>query len=434
MNIREIQHHNAHKLSFEECYRLGYQLVVSKQGHLLYNGVSDLVVENLNRIADEVILPAFPSGLEQDPMQQSQEGERLLKAVHKVWSDHTDCMDKLSHILKYMVRSAAHISRSNPLSVRSLQDRVYVKSANVLEVVELGRDLFVKHIVRPPIKDHVITAILSLLRIERDGFVINRSAVTNCVDALLQLSDHPDGITVYTRYLEPEILRLSDVYYKAEAERLLETCDTPEYLRRVCHLSPLYILACLTVRLHFQAKTRFSEEESRAHQYLSLQTSAPLQTILQNSLLGPHLQRLIDMPNSGLNTMIDHERLDDLSRLYHLYSTVAEGIPCLRRSLKDSVQKRGTELSGVTAEERQLGDGGADDEHDPSAKGKGKAKARPPHAGAQGLALALRWVEDVLQLKDKFDRIWEMAFKNNREIESGLNEVTDVGFNLCLKG
>jgi cullin 3 len=131
------------------------------------------------------------------------------------------------------------------------------------------------------------------------------------------------------------------------------------------------------------------------------------------------------MLNSGLDTMIDHERLDDLSRLYHLYSMVPEGIPCLRRSLKDSVQKRGTELNGITAEERQLGDGGADEELDPSAKGKGKAKARPPNTGAQGLALALRWVEDVLQLKDKFDRIWEMAFKNNREIESGLNEVID---------
>ena len=103
LNIREIQHQNAHKLSFEECYRLGYQLVVSKNGTLLYNGVKDLVVENLNRLAEENILPTFPSGLEQDPMQQSHEGERLLKAVHKVWSDHADSMDKLSHILKYMV-------------------------------------------------------------------------------------------------------------------------------------------------------------------------------------------------------------------------------------------------------------------------------------------------------------------------------------------
>jgi cullin 3 len=113
LNIREIQHHNAHKLSFEECYRLSYQLVVSKHGQMLYNGVRDLVIENLNRLAEETILPAFPSGLEQDPMQQSREGERLLKAVHKVWSDHTDCMDKLSHILKYMVRPTTRVIATN---------------------------------------------------------------------------------------------------------------------------------------------------------------------------------------------------------------------------------------------------------------------------------------------------------------------------------
>ena len=126
LNIREIQHHNTHKLSFEECYRLGYQLVVSKQGQLLYNGVSDLVVENLNRLAEQVILPAFPSGLEQDPMQQSQEGERLLKAVHKVWSDHTGCMDKLSHILKYMVRPASSALPHPDLRVHVLLRTAYM--------------------------------------------------------------------------------------------------------------------------------------------------------------------------------------------------------------------------------------------------------------------------------------------------------------------
>ena len=114
-----------------------------------------------------------------------------------------------------------------------------MKSANVLEVVELGRDLFVRHIIRPPIKDHVISTVLSLLHIERDGYVINRSAITNCVEALLLLSDNPDGTSVYKQYLEPEILRQSDVYYKAEAARLLETCDSLEYLRRVNYSSLL---------------------------------------------------------------------------------------------------------------------------------------------------------------------------------------------------
>jgi len=80
------------------------------------------------------------------------------------------------------------------------------------------------------------------------------------------------------------------------------------------------------------------------------------------------------------------------------------------------------ELNTSSMEGQELGDGDAEEDLNPSAKGKGKAKVRPP-TSAHGLALALRWVEGVLQLKDKFDVIWEMAFKNNREIGSGLNEV-----------
>jgi cullin 3 len=132
------------------------------------------------------------------------------------------------------------------------------------------------------------------------------------------------------------------------------------------------------------------------------------------------------MASSGLNAMIDLEKVDGLSRLYQLYSLVPEGVPSLRRSLKASIQKRGTELNEISMEGRGADDGGAEDEPDPAAKGKGKAKARSPNAGVHSLAPALRWVEDVMQLKDKFDHVWELSFKNNREIESGLNEVIDT--------
>jgi cullin 3 len=138
-----------------------------------------------------------------------------------------------------------------------------VKSANLLEVVDLGRDLFVKHIIRPPIKDHVINSILSLMHIERDGYVINRSAIMSCVDTLSKISDSPDGTTAYKQYLEPEILSQSEAYYKAEAGRLLETYDTVEYLRRVNLLS----LIVLSTRLPYTRHVRFNhafQRKSRA--------------------------------------------------------------------------------------------------------------------------------------------------------------------------
>ncbi|KAI0249578.1 hypothetical protein BJV78DRAFT_1225903 [Lactifluus subvellereus] len=76
--LRKVLNHDVSFLSFEECYRRGYQLVVSKQGRMLYDGVSDLIVESLNRLSEDIISSTFRSGLEKDPVQRGQEEERLL--------------------------------------------------------------------------------------------------------------------------------------------------------------------------------------------------------------------------------------------------------------------------------------------------------------------------------------------------------------------
>lgn len=127
--------------------------------------------------------------------------------------------------------------------------------------------------------------------------------------------------------------------------------------------------------------------------------------------------------------MVDTERTADLARLYRLFITVPTGLPCLKRSLKDSIAHRGKEVNRVS-----LGADSGDMDLDPDvdegerAKNKGKGKARPPANGAaQKLALALKWVQDVLDLRDKFDAVWKSAFNCDRDIESALNEVKNIG-------
>ena len=80
-NIREIQNHNAANLSFEENHRFAYNLVLYKQGEMLYNGVKQLIAENLDKLSQEEIVPAFPSGASKDRMEKSHEAEALLKAL-----------------------------------------------------------------------------------------------------------------------------------------------------------------------------------------------------------------------------------------------------------------------------------------------------------------------------------------------------------------
>lgn len=70
---------------------------------MLYKGTNDLIAANLDKLANEDIIPTFPTGGTDDPIQRSQEAETLLKALRKVWDDHTSSLSKLRDVLKYMV-------------------------------------------------------------------------------------------------------------------------------------------------------------------------------------------------------------------------------------------------------------------------------------------------------------------------------------------
>ena len=118
--------------------------------------------------------------------------------------------------------------------------------------------------------------------------------------------------------------------------------------------------------------------------------------------------------------MIDLDKIDDLSRLYRLFTMVPDGLPTLKKATRDSIIRRGKDINFASVPNEGI-DPPVDEEPGGS-KGKGKAKARTNSAN-QTLSLALKWVEDVLDLKDKFDRIWSKAFRSDRELEGTLNEV-----------
>jgi cullin 3 len=222
-------------------------MVLHKEGKMLYDGVNKLVAENLDRLAREKVFPVFPTGVVDDPMHQSQEGELLLKGLRNIWDDHSANMVRLGQILKYMVMLIRFVYAYHILK-RSSKDRVYTKVDNVPEIWDAGLHLFLKHIIRPPIQDHLVKAILKQIQFERDGYGINLSPVKGCVDVFLNLNIDDTGVTVYKRDLEPAVLRESEAFYRAEGEKLLEFCDAPEFLRRVGEL----LLSVMTLSTFFR--------------------------------------------------------------------------------------------------------------------------------------------------------------------------------------
>lgn len=94
-----------------------------------------------------------------------------------------------------------------------------------------------------PIKDHIVTAILNQIRHERDGNVINRSVVKECVDVFqsLQYENTPTA-TIYKHDLEPPLLEASKAFYLKEGQDLANSCNTPEFLSLVCVHSILCLI------------------------------------------------------------------------------------------------------------------------------------------------------------------------------------------------
>ena len=115
--------------------------------------------------------------------------------------------------------------------------------------------------------------------------------------------------------------------------------------------------------------------------------------------------------------MIDTDKIQSLTLMYQLFKRVPTGIPSIRKAFKESIIRRGSEINlnaePDVAEEPAEGGG--------SSGGKGKAKPRV--TGPHSLQQSLKWVVDVLELKDKFRRVWSEAFNSDRELETAMVEV-----------
>ena len=306
-------------------------------------------------------------------------------------------------------------------------------NANVPSTNKLGLELFRDTVVRStkhPIQIHLYSTLLTHIQIEREGSVISRSLLKANIDMLGDLTQPKKGVppsqqpSVYTHDFEPAFLATSSSFYKAEAERLLDTCDAARYLSHV--------------------QRRLQEEMGRVSVYLKAETQQPLKALLEKNFLSLHLQTIVDMPGSGLVAMLDEDQREDLGRMYTLFHRVTDGPQVLRLGIKayiaakgklinEAVSSSSTPGSAVPAaaaaasgaEAAPTGDGDGNEEGGAKAGASGASKGKAREAGEASTpqsAMAFRWVEDVLEFKHKFDSLLSVSFQNDKGCETSINE------------
>jgi cullin 3 len=251
---------------------------------------------------------------------------------------------------------------------------------------------------------HLYGTLLTQIQLEREGSVVNRSVLKSNIDMLSALTypqtavDFTARHSVYKMDFEPALLATSEEFYKAEAQRLLDGHDAARYLQYV--------------------ERRFTEEQARVAVYLSSSTDAELSRILERCLLSAHLNVVVDMPGSGIVAMLEEDRRDDLARMYRLFWRVTDGPLVTKLGLKAYIASKGNEINGQISPTSKV----REEEAESSVAG--------PSASTPQAQIALKWVEDVLAFKRKFDKVWQLSLQSDKGCETSINEAFETFVNI----
>lgn len=255
--------------------------------------------------------------------------------------------------------------------------------------------LFRDEILNSPISVSDARAILGLLnhivldqiQMERDGDVIDKHLIKSCVwmlEGLYEDENEGEEQRLYNTSFEKEYLNSSRLFYRGESERLLQNSDAGVYCS--------------------QARRRLYEEEERCKQTLLESTGPKILKVVEDELIKNRIHELVEM-ESGVRFMVDNDRLDELHLVYDLNTRVDEKKTEVTRAIQKRIFDMGTDINkdALAASQAPAAAPAADSVE----KGKGAAQEKSIN---QQTVAAIKWVEDVLALKDKFDNIWRLAF------------------------
>lgn len=268
-----------------------------------------------------------------------------LKAMNECWQSHCQQMIMIRSIFLYL-------------------DRTYVlQNPTVHSIWDMGLDLFRNHIaMNNLVQTRTVEGLLVLIEKERLGDTVDRTLLKSL---LRMLSD----LQIYQDAFEEKFLLATKQLYQAEGQRKMQELEVPEYLHHV--------------------DKRLAEENERLLHYLDTCTKRQLIYTVEKQLIAEHLPGILQ---KGLDSLLEENRLSDLTLMYSLFNRVKNGTAELCANFNAYIKKKGRTIV-------------IDPEKDKS------------------------MVQDLLDFKDKMDHIVRNCFEHNEKFINSLREAFEYFVN-----
>lgn len=400
--LREIHEKNASTLSFEQLYRASYKIVLRKQGDRLYDLVKEYeeqwfagnVMPAIAKLITTNLINITLSGVASSTANERRlTGEVFLEGLKASWEDHINVMNMTTDILMYM-------------------DRIYCADNRKASIFTTAMGLFRDHILREPLPgtesttifDILNSVVLDMIEMERDGDVVNKTTIRSIIymlEGLYETDNEEEMDKLYLTTFEPAFLKASQVFYEKECTTLLREADASSWLR--------------------QTSKRLLEETARCQTTISQSSAKKIAKVVEKELISAHLQDFLALEGTGIKAMIQHDRYDDVKSLYQLISRVDPS----KEPLKDALQARVVEMGNEINQTIMATDFSAvsvSTEAGEAADPASLKKAPKVTAQAKTTLAAIKWVDEVLKLKDKFDIMWKNCLNSDLQLQTALNK------------
>ncbi|XP_048440513.1 cullin-1 isoform X5 [Pyrus x bretschneideri] len=339
-------------------YTTIYNMCTQKPPHDYSQQLYDKYRESFEEYITSTVLPSL----------REKHDEFMLRELVKRWTNHKIMVRWLSRFFHYL-------------------DRYFIARRSLPPLNEVGLTCF-RDLVYQELKAKVRDAVISLIDQEREGEQIDRALLKNVLDIFVEIGmgqmDH------YENDFEADMLKDTAAYYSRKASNWILEDSCPDYM--------------------LKAEECLKREKDRVSHYLHSSSEPKLLEKVQHELLFVYATQLLEKEHSGCHALLRDDKVDDLSRMFRLFSKIPRGLDPVSQIFKQHVTAEGTALVKQA-----------------EVAASNKKAEKKDVVGLQEQV----FVRKVIELHDKYIAYVNECFQNHTLFHKALKEAFEI---FCNKG
>ncbi|CAN4123223.1 unnamed protein product [Withania somnifera] len=273
-------------------YTTIYNMCTQKPPHDYSQQLYDKYRESFEKYVMATVLPSL----------REKHDEFMLRELVQRWSNHKVMVRWLSRFFHYL-------------------DRYFIARRSLPGLNEVGLTCF-RDLVYQELNGKVRDAVISLIDQEREGEQIDRALLKNVLDIFVEIG--MGSMDYYENDFEAEMLKDTASYYSCKASNWILEDSCPDYM--------------------LKAEECLKREKDRVSHYLHSSSETKLLEKIQHELLSVYATQLLEKEHSGCHALLRDDKVEDLSRMYRLFSKIPRGLDPVANIFKQHVTAEGTAL------------------------------------------------------------------------------------------